>query len=119
MSRTEYTVPEEVEVSGSEMFVTVGVREVEETKVGTSRGEDYFEETVLRDTVESVTLPVSYVYPEDDPGDDVTGSEAESLLDSTAWDSVEVLDMETAKFVRDGEVYLASYNTSPLDSYRN
>jgi len=120
MVRTECTVddsPGEVFISGSELHVTVSIRETEETYVGTSRDEEYFEEELVDERVVEVTLPVQYVYPEDSPADHVEGAEAAALLNDTSWSIVELQDIETVKFFDGQTTYLASYDSSPLQEY--
>lgn len=121
MTQEDYSVlddPDEVEFVGDALIVPVLVDFYEEEYQGSSRDEDYYERVDMGDDVLEVDCPLEYVYNDADPNEEYTGSEAVSFLQSESWDSQEIVDLETMEFRKDGELYIASFDSSELDEYR-
>lgn len=111
---------EEMYVAEDALEVPVSVERYEEEYHGSSRDEEYVEEHFVGSEMMEVSCPLSYIYVERDDGsvDEWESDAAVRIIKETEWDAVTVVDAETVEFESDGEVFIASYDSSALDEYR-
>lgn len=121
MVQEEFEVIEdtaEIEFLGDALNVLVSVDRYEEEYKGSSRDEDYYERTDLDGDVFGVECPLEYIYKDSNPDEGYTGGDAVSFVQNESWDSMEVVDIETMEFRKDGDLWIATFDSSPLDEYQ-
>lgn len=111
---------EEVYVADDELQVPVSVEMYEEEYMGSSRDEEYVERHSMGSEMMEVSCPLQFMYVERPDGtvEEWDGADAIDKVSSTSWDDVSVVDVETVEFTLDGTVFIASYDASGLDEYR-
>lgn len=107
----------EIEFLSDMIRVPVVVHRYEEELVGTSRDEDYYEETEMGSETMMIECPLEYVYNDADPSEEYVGNDAVAVISERNWD-VSIVDVETVELRDDGELFIAGYDASALDEYR-
>lgn len=121
MTQEDYNLvddPSEIEFINGSLHVTVLVDLYEEDYKGSSRGEEYSERKDAGRDVREFELPLSHVNKKSNYNEEYTGSEALDFIQNNTWDSQEVVDVETMEFEKDGEVWVASFDSGKIDEYR-
>lgn len=111
------TSEREIEFLSDVIRVPVIVHRYEEEYVGTSRDEEYYEETDVGSETLMIECSLGYVYNDADPSEEYVGSDAVDVISERDWD-VSIVDVETVELRDDGDLFIASYDASELEEYR-
>lgn len=119
MVQERYDIMEDdAEFVGDALHVPVFVDKFEEESVGSSRGEDYYEEVDMGSETITIECPVTHVYKDSNPDEGYTDADAVEFITSASWDSISIVDVETVELRKDGELFIASTDSIELDQYK-
>ena len=116
----KYSVPDvnEMQFEVDKVTVPVVVQQYEEEYQGSSRGEEYFEETLVSSETVSIECPLEFVYNDANPSEEYVGNAAAQFLQDNTIDSFEIIDPETVMLEINDTKYMASYDAGELDKYK-
>jgi hypothetical protein len=121
MTDTEHEIiddPNEIEFIGDALSVLVFTKHIDRDYKGTSRGEEYFDETIVDEQTHTVDLPIASIYEQGNPENHKSGSESKQFLHNSTVDAVTVQDIETCIVEIEDTTYVASFDSTPLDEFR-